>query len=235
MKVHAYYQTFIDIPQDVVEKVDHFIVSSIHFDLASDGKPATIHLNDNHPDSSVFDKMWENVEAWSKIPGKHVSLMIGGAGGAYQSLFKDYNVFYSMLLKQLKKRPYITGIVFDVEEMISLSYLQNFIDDISTLIPKYTLYASPCQYCLAPPSIGMGGFNYKDVKNIDIFLVQAYCNFSYDVLCKIDRYWKDKKIILGLLTGTVPLDKLKTVTEKMSNVVLWELGSAEGIEWVRSV
>lgn len=234
MKVHAYYQTFISIPEDVVRQVDHFIVSSVHFDDDDGGNP-TIHLNDNHPDSPLFDTMWKNVETWSKMQDKHVSVMVGGAGKAFQALFSNYSIFFKMLREMLQKRPYITGIVLDVEERICIESLNKLVQDLYTINEKYKLYTSPCQFCMEPPSIGMGGFSYKFLEGVDTFLVQAYCNFSYNVLCDIERYWKDKKIVLGALTGTVPLGSLKNVTKNMTDVALWELGSEEGIQWVRAL
>ena len=87
METIYYYQTFVGLDQLLshVQDIDVIIVSSIHFDKDKQGNKY-IYLNDNKPNDPCFDTLWTDVQkAYSQ--GVCITLMIGGAGGAYQ----DYN------------------------------------------------------------------------------------------------------------------------------------------------
>ena len=76
-----------------------------------------MHLNNDDPCSEKFAQLWKNANKWSK-QNKRISIMIGGAGLAYQNLFKHYKLYWDMLVNFLSTHTFITGIVLDVEEIV---------------------------------------------------------------------------------------------------------------------
>ena len=79
-KLILYYQTFISLKPLLDNKVlpTHIHISSIHFGKDKYNN-SYIHLNDYHPNSSIFDSMWKDVEKAHNL-GVKIKLMIGGAG-----------------------------------------------------------------------------------------------------------------------------------------------------------
>ena len=99
-RIIYYYQTFVGL-KDILTpdtKVTHLHLSSIHFGLDNNNNPY-IHLNNNLPNSKVFDSVWSELETAKQL-GIKVILMVGGAGGAFQDLFSNFETYYS-LLKEL--------------------------------------------------------------------------------------------------------------------------------------
>ena len=50
-----------------------------------------IHLNNNDPNDPTFDILWSDIKIANSL-GIKIILMVGGAGGAYTSLFSNYNI-----------------------------------------------------------------------------------------------------------------------------------------------
>ena len=87
MKTIYYYQTFVGLDK-LIQKpkdIDVIIVSSIHFDQNN------IYLNDNLPNDPIFEELWEQTNTLSKH-GVTIMLIMGGAGGAYEALFKNFSI-----------------------------------------------------------------------------------------------------------------------------------------------
>ena len=119
-KIIYYYQTLTSLKPvlDNPEIVTHIHLSSIHFGLKTDNTPY-IHLNDNPPDDPKFDTVWSELkEASSK--GIKIVLMMGGAGGAFDDLFSNFDVYYKLLIDTIKEHPVICGIDLDVEEVTDI-------------------------------------------------------------------------------------------------------------------
>ena len=127
MKTIYYYQSFVGIDKLLthIQDIDVIIVSSIHF--GEKNKKPYIHLNDNEPNDKIFDKLWLQTEKAS-AEGCKIMLMMGGAGGAYQELFSNFDVYYSLLIKTIKEKEWITGIDLDIEENVKLSHIQMLIN-----------------------------------------------------------------------------------------------------------
>ena len=217
--VIAYYQTFKPpLARDVIRALDRLIVSSIHFN-----PPASIHLNDLPP--SHFEEVFSMA--------KCTSLMVGGAGKAFEVLFSDYDTFFPLLLATLKKHPSISEVVLDVEEPTSSEDLNRLIADLE----GYDIAMSPCSFALTDGGKGLGGFDYHDIKGCSRFYVQAYSPtlFTYDMYIRIKRLWPEQEIVMGCLASTVPLKDLVKVTEKMPSVALWDVGASGGQDWVRAM
>ena len=92
-RIIYYYQTFIPLSLILFSNpfVTHIHLSSIHFGVNNDTSPY-IHLNDYPPNSSKFDNVWQNLKVARENNIKNI-LMIGGAGGAYNYLFSNFEVF----------------------------------------------------------------------------------------------------------------------------------------------
>ena len=89
MKTIYYYQSFCGLGKIMThsQDLDNIILSSIHFGI-EDNKPY-IHLNNNQPDDDIFKPVWEQLQTLYH-DGVTITLMIGGAGGAYNNLFNTY-------------------------------------------------------------------------------------------------------------------------------------------------
>ena len=134
MKTIYYYQTFVGLDDILthIQDIDVIIVSSIHFGKNSDKIPG-IYLNDNVPDDIIFNKLWLQTEKAS-AEGCKIMLMMGGAGGAYQELFSDFDIYYPLLVKTINDRPWITGIDLDIGSLMRSKL--NFTSSAVTGVPS---------------------------------------------------------------------------------------------------
>ena len=133
-KIIYYYQTFTGLKSLLMRPITttHIIVSSIHFGRDSK-ENFYIHLNDYKPDDKKFIPVWEECKEASE-KGITIMIMMGGAGGAYQTLFEStdsYKQCYKLLLNLIKTYPFIKGIDIDVEEDVSLYNLKKLIHDLN--------------------------------------------------------------------------------------------------------
>ena len=105
-KIIYYYQTFVGLKDILTSntKVTHIHLSSIHFGTNNNNNPY-IHLNDNNPSDTIFDSVWCELEKAKKL-GIKIILMVGGAGGAFQTLLSNYNTYYNLLKNLLITQPY---------------------------------------------------------------------------------------------------------------------------------
>ena len=89
-KIIYYYQTFSSLIPLVHEKLENVVVyvSSIHFGKNSVNSKPYIHLNNQTPD--IFPDLWLETELAS-CSGIKIMTMLGGAAGAYDELFSDFN------------------------------------------------------------------------------------------------------------------------------------------------
>ena len=71
--------------------------------------------------------------------------MIGGAGGAYQELFNDFEANYAQLRDLLREKTWIQGIDLDIEEPTKMEVIQKLMDRLmkdfgDDLISNYNHY-----------------------------------------------------------------------------------------------
>ena len=128
-RIIYYYRTFCGL-QKILQKpcyVTHIHLSSIHFGLNTDKSPY-IHLNDFTPTNPKFDSVWKELEEAAKYNITTI-LMVGGAGGAFNNLFSDFDTYYPLLKGLITEKSWIKGIDLDVEEHTS-------IEDIKMLINR---------------------------------------------------------------------------------------------------
>ena len=127
--------------------------NSIHFGKNEDGSPY-IHLNDHTPDDPKFDECWKELKTVSDR-GVCVMVMMGGAGGAYNDLFSNYDTYYGLLKEFISNHSdVIKGLDIDIEEGVEINdvkkLIQNIHDDfgegfIITMAPlgESLIYDSP--------------------------------------------------------------------------------------------
>ena len=124
MKIIYYYQTLIGLDSILDEQIitcSHIILSAFHFGINLDGTPY-IHLNDHIPTDPLFQKCWDDLKILSNR-GVTVMIMLGGAGGAYETLFSNYTVYYNLLKDIIQKYDFIKGIATlnFIEKLISIA------------------------------------------------------------------------------------------------------------------
>jgi len=233
-KIIYYYQTFIGL-KDILNKntkVTHIHLSSIHF--GTDNIPY-IHLNDNNPYDTIFDSLWTDLKEAKKL-GIKIVLMVGGAGGAFQTLFSDFNTYYNLLKKLLlDKKDIIDGIDLDIEESVLLTNVESLITKINIDFGNtFIITMAPIQYSMENDEPGMGGFIYKTLYKslgnlITYFNVQCYNDFSLNAYSTIiNNGYPQEKIVIGSISSqdiNTTINEIKKIKLKyplFSGVYNWE-------------
>ena len=237
MKVILYYQTFSDLSPVLIEKspVTHIHLSALHFGVNTDGDPY-IHLNDLSPYNDKYDPLWMDMARANQL-GIKVKIMLGGAGGAYNTLFRNFYVYYSFLKELIQNKSFISGIDLDIEEEIPLENVKILMRAIKRDFgPNFTISFAPVQYALQSDVPGLGGFSYKDLLNskegymIDYFNGQFYNDYSEDSYNQvIENGYNSNGIVMGVEGADNIEDNLKTIHslylkygENFGGVFLWE-------------
>ena len=260
-RVIYYYQTFVGLGEVLKSgtPVSVLNVSSLHFGSNLDGSPY-IHLNDNNLDWEGFDKLWyETQEAAQK--GIKVVLMLGGAGGAYQKLFGNFDTYYGLLKDAIQNRSWITGIDLDIEERASL-------DDVKMLIRRIDSdFGSNFIITMAPVATSLqkdapdpfSGFSYKRLyestegKRINWFNGQFYSDWggftesSYNKV--VANGYPPDKVVMGMQSKDFPgvdvnqalgtVKSLSTTHSNFAGVYNWEYfnsppgGEQDPIKWAK--
>ena len=237
-RIIYYYQTFTSL-QPILYKntpITHIHLSSIHFGKNPD-KSHYIHLNDYEPYNQTFDTVWDELLEAGKYNITTI-LMVGGAGGAFQHLFSDYQVYYSLLKELISKKKIIKGIDLDVEEYVDIENIKMLINDIKKDFgDDFIITMAPIQSSLQTDYPGMGGFIYKDLYNspdgklIDYFNVQFYEDYSENAYTQvIENNYPSNKIVMGMISGEEFENELKKTYQKYGNnfggVFIWEYSNS---------
>ena len=237
-RIIYYYQTFIGLENLLeLEKIPitHLYVASIHFGL-NQGEPY-IHLNDNVPDSHIFDNVWKETYELSKR-GVQIRLMVGG-GGAFVELFNNFEAYYELLVNTLNKRPWINGIDLDVEEGVDIYNIIMLINRIKADFGiDFKITLAPIQVALEMDVCGFGGFIYKELDRlvgdkIEYYNGQFYSDFTLDSYKKaVENGYEPSRVVMGMVTGQYDsknfIKCLNTIIEILENyknfggVFMWE-------------
>jgi chitinase len=236
MKIIYYYQTFCglkNIINDPDNNVSHIHVSSIHFDKDC------IHLNDNSPYSNIFNTLWNELKIVTLKKNITIILMVGGAGGAFQQLFVDFEKYYKMLFDLIDdKKDIIKGVDLDIEEEVDINNVIKLINRLKSDFGKdFIISMAPIESSLETDNEGMGGFIYKDLffkvgGLIDYFNVQCYYDYSektFDTIVK--NGYPPEKINMGMMSyqynNNVPniITKLR-VKYNFGGIFDWEYNDA---------
>jgi chitinase len=234
-RIIYYYQTFVGLNDILIQdtKVTHIHLSSIHF--GKDSNNPYIHLNNNKPTNKIFDSVWKDLETAKQL-GIKVILMVGGAGGAFQNLFSNYDTYYSLLKEFiLDKRNIIDGIDLDIEEQATLNNVENLIKTLKADFGEsFMITMAPIQSSMQTDQPGMGGFVYKTLYKscgslIDYFNVQCYYDYSVDAYKQIIKNgYPEDKIVMGSISSqdiTNNINTIKNIVKiypKIGGVFNWE-------------
>jgi hypothetical protein len=207
-KIVYYYQTFIGLDNLLklnCKTISHLNISSIHFGKNEDNS-TYIHLNNYDPFDKCFDTLWNQCLEASKK--SKIYLMIGGAGCAYQTLFSDFESYYSLLYNLLKSKPYICGVDLDIEETVSLENIKMLMNRLKRDFNYLEFSMAPLAISLMNDESGMGGFVYKDLYNsnegklINHFNVQSYDDYSVEIFDAIVKNgYPPEKIVYGMISS----------------------------------
>ena len=224
MKTLYYYQTFVNLDKLMThtEDIDVMIISSIHFDKTRDQKPG-IFLNDNNPCDVIFNSMWNQTKQLS-TKGVDIHLMVGGAGGAYDVLFSDFNSYYPLLQKLLKQKSFISGIDLDIEEGVDYNNVIMLVRKLKEDFPHFKITFAPVASSLQQDGGSMGGFSYKKLFNevgdkIDWFNTQCYGTFTYETFESIlQNGYPPEKIVMGMISGEFTKDNFTQAVEVVKKI-----------------
>ena len=235
-RIIYYYQTFNGLKSILTQdtKVTHIHLSSIHFGNDEHNNPY-IHLNDHNPNDKIFDSVWEDIKKAKQL-GIKIILMIGGAGGAFQTLFSNIHTYYSLLKEfLLEKSDLIDGVDLDIEEIVNINDVELLILQIKRDFgDSFIITMAPVQYSIENDVPGMGGFIYKDLYNkcghlIDYFNVQCYYDYSVNAYKQmIKNGYPEDKIVMGSISSqnfNSNLNVLKEIVKNYNNfggVFNWE-------------
>ena len=238
-KIIYYYQTFDGLNKIINNPhCTHIHISSIHFGMEKDNVTPYIHLNNLHPNDKCFDTMWKEVKILSH-KGIKIVLMMGGAGGAFKQLLKNFDVYYLLFKQTLLDHPIITGIDLNVEENIGLHAITKVISHIKKDFPSYSLSMAPIQYALTSCNNGLGGFKYKELlqtshgKHIDYLNGQFYIDYSFESFEQcVKNGFNPNQIVMGMLSSQYNkhsikrikrvLQKIKRIYPQFGGVFIWE-------------
>lgn len=252
-RIIYYYQTLNGL-QDILNEdkpyITHIHLSSFHFGYDSNNTPY-LHLNNTSPLDSKFDKVWEEL-AECKKKGIKIICMLGGAGGAFTTLFNNYEIFMELWYKFImSKSDLIDGVDFDVEEGIGLTDILKLIRDTmnvfdsnpiwkdpSTGLSNFIITMAPVSYSLESDTSGMGGFCYKELfkhiegQRVNYFNGQFYYgdfNLKHFKQC-VDNGYPSNKIVMGCIENQFTnwvdyyliLEKVKLAYPDCGGAFFWE-------------
>lgn len=205
--VYLQNQTTLNLLPQCYSNLTAVNLSSFHLGYTTQGTPY-VHLNDNVPEDPMFDSLWVDM---GKMQNSGVLLiaMLGGAGGAYTTLFEgtNYATLYPLFVKMLKKYKF-DGVDLDVEETVSQTNIQKLIADLRSDFPQnFYISSAPVAKALWTGNDPFSGIDWLPLKDqIDWFNVQFYS--GYGSLATLDNYnsiiakgYSPNQILGGALTN----------------------------------
>ena len=246
----GYYQSFnpqLDFSQLFSAGLTHVHLASVHFGVEDDGQPY-IHLNDLAPSHSNFDFVWAQMAEFKRCGGT-VMLMIGGAGGGYETLLnpKYGDVCRALLLELLiTKKAILDGVDYDIEEPVDVNALLRVHGAMRAARPDLHLSFAPLGSSLQSDEPGMGGFSYKpllDEVDVNYFNGQFYGDYGREAFGEaVENGYPASKVVMGCLAGqeNATTDAVRATCKAfplMGGVFVWEIGQTtpNPPEWVATM
>ncbi|KAH8702219.1 putative class III chitinase [Talaromyces proteolyticus] len=187
----------------------HVILAAFHIN----GRPGDITLNDDPPDSPIYNALWEEVPRIQRAGVKVMGMLGGAAMGSFQrldGLQLEFEAYYTPLLAIIRRYG-LEGLDLDVEEAMSLQGIIRLIDRLKAdLGDDFIITLAP----VAAALVGMGnlsGFSYRELEQsrgskISWYNTQFYNGWGtaqdlrmYAAI--IATGWSPNKVVLGLLTN----------------------------------
>ncbi|KAF7932920.1 uncharacterized protein EAE97_008687 [Botrytis byssoidea] len=140
----------------------HVILAALHIMST----PGVIHLNDDPPDTPMYDELWDQVEAL-QAAGIRVSCMMGGAAPGTWNYFtgddNDFHQYYDPLLNNFIRKYNLNGIDIDVEQFVDITVALRLIKQLYTdMGPDFDITMSPVASALSHGG-SLSGFSYSDL------------------------------------------------------------------------
>lgn len=249
-RVVVYYQTFTSLAP-IMDKdvVTHLHLAAVHFGTTEDGG-SYIHLNDLPPSSPAFTQMWNEI-AECKNRGIRIVLMVGGAGGGFAELFRNYETCFSLLVNVIVDHQ-LDGVDLDIEESVDIKNVKRLITDLRhNAPPGFIISMAPLLASMQQDRPGMGGFIYKDLftsaegRYIDYFTVQAYDSYTCrDYQQMIDNEYPTERLVMGMIytqpfaDGLIQIAEMVRMHGRIGGVAIWEYCLADNhrpVEWATKV
>ena len=237
-------------------------ISSLHFGTDPSTSKPYLHLNDT--DTDELEAFWQDVQRRCEkaVCRVEVRVMLGGAGGAYTTLFTDFDAYYELLHGFLQTHSFISGIDLDIEEQLhtdpkqALARVQKLITRLHHAVAHpFAITMAPVASLLLDNSVGMGGFVYKDLAQspcgqmISQYNVQAYGSYDYDTFHSIvQNGFAPEQLVFGMLGDefeqATPFASAMTELQRITNTypqhggaILWEYGDTkvDGVVWGQAV
>lgn len=189
--------------------VTHIILAAFHIN----GRPGDITLNDDPPESPVYNALWDEVPVIKRAGVKVMGMLGGAAMGSFQrldGLQPEFEVYYTPLLAIIRRHG-LDGLDLDVEEAMSLQGIIRLIDRLKAdLGDDFIITLAP----VAAALVGMGnlsGFNYRELESsrgskISWYNTQFYNGWGHAhdprmYAAIIATGWSANKVVMGLLTN----------------------------------
>ncbi|KAI0541492.1 glycoside hydrolase superfamily [Xylaria digitata] len=210
--------------------VTHVLIAALHV-IDDDGG---LHLNNDPPDSPIYDTMWSEA-AQLQAAGVKVMVMVGGAArGSFQRLDGDdasFEKYYGPIFNMIGAHN-IQGLDLDVEETFSLNGVIRLIDRLKADFgDDFIITLAPVASALTEGGGNLSGFNYFDLEaqrgsSIAFYNAQFYFGWGYggsarDYESIIDDGFAANRVVMGLLSnpdngsGFVALDSQAPVLQEL--------------------
>ena len=188
--------------------VTHLIIAAIHLN----DPPGNITLNNDAPDHSRHDSVWEEVAIFQDLGVKVLGMLGGAAKGSFQRLDGSETTFEAFYVpfREMIRRYKFDGLDLDVEEDMSLGGIVRLIDRLrADFGTSFIITLAPVAFALQDKP-HLSGFDYGALEtmrggSIAWYNTQFYNNWGcletfadYDAILR--RGWKPEKIVVGVLT-----------------------------------
>jgi chitinase len=189
--------------------ITHVILAAFHLNE----QPEAITLNDDPPQSPVFDPLWAEVPLMQQQGVKVMGMLGGAAPGSFTRLDgsrEQFELFYYPLLAMIRRHG-LDGLDLDVEEPMSLQGVIRLIDRLKAdLGDAFIITLAP----VAAALLGIGnlsGFDYRELEQARASKISWYNTQFYNgwgpaedprmYATMMAQGWSARRVVYGLLTN----------------------------------